>query len=64
MFLLTTTLSGKIEELSTRRLQSKIGHFLHSSTDTVRKMLFEQSPSAPFSAHQPDGGGAPMKRGG
>jgi len=46
---LTTKLSGKIEEEITRRLQSQIDHFVPSSTDPVRKVLFEQSPSSALS---------------
>ena len=66
---MTTKLSGKIEEVITRRLQSKTHHFPPpSSTDPVRKVLFEQSPSSDqvlsADVYDADGGGAPVKRGG
>ena len=52
----------------TRRFQSKIDHFPPSSTDPVRKVLFEQSLSSALGAManvcDTDGGGAPVKRGG
>ena len=43
---MTTNLSGKIEEVITRRLQSNVHQSFPSSTDPVRKVLFEQSPSS------------------
>ena len=46
---LTTKVSGKIEQVITRKLQSDIDHFFPSSTDTARKVLFEQSPSSALS---------------
>ena len=63
---MTTKLSGKIKEVITRRLQSNIHHFFPSSTDPVRKVLFEQSPSsasalgAMADVYDADGGGAPV----
>jgi hypothetical protein len=65
---MTTKVSVKIEGVITRRLQSKIHNFFPSSTDPVRKVLFEQSPSSALGAmadvYDADGGGAPVKRGG